>query len=88
MPAQDHTPSQDIDGSTHDDDDEDGCICGLEHVDDEVTLDEELPATCGGIDLAEEETPENEDDVDGCEIDFTEANQTQDQDLPAAVGGV
>jgi hypothetical protein len=69
------------------DDDEDSCLCGLEHLEDEVTSDEELPPSTGGIETAEEEQPHNEDDVDGCELDFTAVEQTGDEELPTAVGG-
>ena len=69
------------------DDDEDECICGMEHLEDEATSDEELPPASGGVETAEEEHQDNEDDVDGCELDFTAAEQTDDEELPAAIGG-
>jgi hypothetical protein len=84
MPADDGVPP-DV-GEDHD---EDSCVCGLEHVDDEVTADEELPSAAGGIAQAvTEEAQENEDDVDGCEIDFLVAEQTDDEELPPAAGGI
>jgi len=71
-----------------DDEDADHCICGMEHLEDEVTSDEELPPASGGIETDEDEHQENEDDLDGCELDFTAAEQTGDEELPAAVGGI
>jgi len=82
MPADGDAPSV-----PDDDEDADDCICGTEHLEDEVTSDEELPPASGGIETAEEEQQRNEDDVDGCELDFTAAEQTDDEELPAAVGG-
>jgi hypothetical protein len=70
-----------------DDQDADDCICGMEHLEDEATSDEELPPASGGIEAAENGPQDNEDDVDGCELDFTAAEQTDDQELPAAIGG-
>jgi hypothetical protein len=83
MPADAVLPSDIAD----DNEDADSCICGLEHLDDEATSDEELPPTSGGIAQAEQQGPEDEDDVDGCELDFTAAEQTGDAELPAAAGG-
>ena len=72
-----------------DSEDMDSCVCGLEHLDDEVTSDEELPPTSGGIAKAEtEEDQDNEDDIDGCGLDFLEAEPTNDEELPAAAGGI
>jgi hypothetical protein len=71
-----------------DDEDADGCLCGMEHLEDEATSDEELPAASGGIEAAEEEQLDGEDDLDGCGLDFTAAEQTDDEELPAAVGGM
>jgi hypothetical protein len=71
-----------------DDEDADDCICGMEHLEDEVTSDAELPPASGGIETVEEAQPDNEDDVDGCELDFTTAEQTGDEELPATVGGM
>jgi hypothetical protein len=70
-----------------DNEDADSCVCGLEHVDDDVTSDEELPPTSGGIARATEAALEDEGDVDGCELDFAAGEQTDDEELPAAVGG-
>ncbi|HUI95803.1 MAG TPA: hypothetical protein VLX44_08640 [Xanthobacteraceae bacterium] len=70
-----------------DDEDEDSCICGMEHLEDEVTADEELPPSTGGIEAAEDEPSRNDDDVDGCGLDFTAIEQTGDEELPEAVGG-
>jgi hypothetical protein len=69
------------------DEDADDCMCGMEHLEDEATPDEQLPPASGGIGIAEEEEQDNEDDVDGCELDFNAAEQTDDEELPAAVGG-
>jgi len=72
-----------------DDEDADNCICGMEHIEGEVTSDEELPPTSGGMETAaEEEQPDNEDDVDGCELDFIAAEQTGDEELPVVIGGM
>jgi hypothetical protein len=46
-----------------------------------------LPPATGGVETAEEEQLDDEDDVDGCEVDVTAAAQTDDLELPAAVGG-
>lgn len=79
MPADDTPPALDEDA--------DDCICGMEHVEEEATSDEELPPTSGGIQIPAEEQRDDQDDVDGCELDFTTAQQTNDGELPAAVGG-
>jgi len=71
-----------------DDDDADDCVCGMEHLEDEATSDEELPPASGGIATAVEEPQDNEDDVDGCELDFTAAEQTDDEELPASAGAM
>jgi hypothetical protein len=71
-----------------DDDDADGCLCGMDHLDENATLDEELPDASGGVETDDEVQPdEDEDDVDGCELDFTAEDQTSDEELPIAVGG-
>jgi hypothetical protein len=66
----------------------DGCLCGTEHLEDELTSDEELHPATGGIASPPEEFLENEDDIDGCELDFTTAEQTNDEELPVSVGGI
>ena len=81
MPAYEETAPDD------DGEDEDACICGMEHIADETTSDEELPPASGGIEAAKEEHQDNEDDLDGCELDFTATEQTNDEELPMAVGG-
>jgi len=82
----------DRDGSpTTDDDaeDADGCLCGMEHLEDDATSDLELPSASGGIDTDDEGQPaDDEDDVDGCELDFNETDQTTDEELPVTAGGV
>jgi hypothetical protein len=79
----DESPATDDDAE-----DADGCLCGMEHLDDEATSDLELPSTSGGVDTGDEQQPaDNEDDVDGCELDFTKIDQTTDEELPVAVGG-
>jgi hypothetical protein len=79
----DESPATDDDAE-----DADGCLCGMEHPDDEATSDLELPSASGGVDTGDEEQPDdNEDDVDGCELDFTTTDQTTDEELPVAVGG-
>ncbi len=81
------------DGSPATDDDAedaDGCLCGMEHLDDDATSDLELPSASGGVETDEEERPDDHDDVDGCELDefdFTETDQTTDEELPVASGG-
>jgi hypothetical protein len=81
----------DRDGSPATDDDAedaDGCLCGMEHLDDDVTSDLELPSASGGVEVDEEEQPgDDEDDIDGCGVDFTEIDQTTDEELPVAAGG-
>jgi hypothetical protein len=70
-------------------DDADGCLCGLEHLDDDATSDLELPTASGGIEVSVEELPaDDEDDVDGCDLDFAEVDHTADEELPVTVGGV
>ena len=72
-----------------DDEDADGCLCGIEHLDDDATSDLELPSTSGGIESDEEkQAAHDETDVDGCELDFTEVDQTTDEELPVTTGGV
>ncbi|HXW26077.1 MAG TPA: hypothetical protein VEK73_15140 [Xanthobacteraceae bacterium] len=71
-----------------DDEDEDTCLSGTEHVEGEATSDEELPPASGGVQTAEAKQQGNEDSVDGCDLDFTNAPQTDDADLPAATGGM
>jgi hypothetical protein len=71
-----------------DDEDEDSCLCGMDHPDDDATSDLELPSASGGVDTDDEEPPaDDEDDVDGCELDFTTTDQTTDEELPVTVGG-
>jgi hypothetical protein len=71
-----------------DDEDTDGCLCGLEHSDDDVTLDEELPIASGGVEVEKQElSGRDEDDLDGCKLDFTAGDQTTDEELPVATGG-
>jgi hypothetical protein len=70
-----------------DDEDADDCMCGMEHLEAEATSDEELPPSSGGIETAEEDLHDNEDDIDGCGLDFAAAEQTDDKELPIAVGG-
>jgi hypothetical protein len=65
----------------------DGCVCDLEIADQEVTLDEELPATQGGVQSINQQSAGGE-DIDGCDVEFTEHDATPDEELPAAVGGV
>ena len=81
MPARDD--AQPVPG---DDEDADDCICGMQHLEDDATSDEELRPANGGIETREEQQ-DNEAEVDGCELDFTAAEQTDDKELPAAVGG-
>ena len=78
-----------MNGDTVPDDDEDAdhCICGMEHLEDEATLDEELPPASGGIESGDARQ-DDEDDLDGCELDFTAAEQTDDAELPVTVGGM
>ena len=81
--ARDGSPATDDDSE-----DADGCLCGIDHRDDDETSDLEVPAASGGIETDDEEPPgDGEDDVDGCELDFTEIDQTTDEELPVAVGG-
>jgi len=68
--------------------DTDSCLCGMEHLEEEETSDEELPSASGGVSsTAEPALVEDEHDVDGCELDFTAVEETNDIELPAAVGG-
>jgi hypothetical protein len=70
-------------------DDADGCLCGLEHLEDEITSDQELPTASGGVEVVVDERPaDDEDDVDGCDLDFAEDDHTTDEELPVTVGGV
>jgi hypothetical protein len=87
MMPDDRDTSPDAD---EDDADADGCLCGIDHGDDdEVTLDQELPTASGGVDTNDEDhLAENEDDVDGCELDFSEVDQTTDEELPVSAGGM
>jgi hypothetical protein len=71
-----------------DDDDEDDCLCGLDHLENDTTTDAELPPASGGVESAAANEAENEDDVDGCEVDFTTGALTSDKELPAATGGM
>jgi len=82
----------DRDGSAltdDDDDDADGCLCGMEHLDEDTTSDLELPMVAGGVETDDDVHPDDdEDDVDGCELDFTKTDQTTDEELPIASGGI
>ena len=74
--------------TSDDDDDADGCLCGMEHLDEEATSDLELPSASGGIEADRDAQPaDDETDVDGCELDFTESDQTTDAELPVTAGG-
>ena len=87
MPADD-MPADDM-ALVPDDDDEDDCLCGLDHREDEATSDVELPPATGGVETtaAAAEQPEDEDAIDGCDVDLT-LEPTNDQELPAATGGM
>lgn len=69
-----------------DDEDSDGCLCGLDHSEDDDTPDAALPNASGGVEVAE--PPPDEDDASERELDFSEEEQTPDNELPAAVGGL
>ena len=72
-----------------DDDEADGCLCGLDHLNEDITSDLELPITSGGVETGEEAQPDaDEDDVDGCELNFAAEDQTTDEELPIAFGGI
>jgi len=74
--------------TSDDDEDADGCLCGMEHLDEEATSDLELPFASGGIEADKDAQPAaDETDVDGCELDFTESDQTTDAELPVTAGG-
>ena len=54
----------DRDGSPATDDDAedaDGCLCGMDHLDDDPTSDLELPAASGGVETDDEEQPGDDD---------------------------
>jgi hypothetical protein len=71
-----------------DDEDADGCLCGMEHLDEHATSDLELPSASGGIAVdKDEQQADDETDVDGCELDFTGTDQTADEELPVTAGG-
>lgn len=62
-----------------------GCLCGMELADDEITMDSELPEAFGALELmiaADDDMP----DSDGCDLDFG-TDVTGDQELPVASGG-
>lgn len=83
--AQDTSPAP-----AEDEEDADDCLCGLEHSDEEATLDQELPVANGGVEN-DDDTPaaaEDESEIDGCELDFNSADQTTDEELPVSIGGV
>jgi hypothetical protein len=86
MPVVPDTPAD-----THEDDeDSDGCLCGLEHIETESTSDVELPQASGGVETEADEAPEydDENEVDGCDLDFALDDPTRDEELPVATGGV
>ena len=64
-------------------DDEDLCGCDADFVDVELSADEDLPASHGGV--AVNGDPE---DFDGCDIFFGSGAGTLDEELPEATGGV
>lgn len=71
-----------------DDADADDCLCGMEHVADEATSDEELPPASGGVELDAVEAPDDDPDTsDGCELELSLDEATRDEELPAAIGG-
>jgi hypothetical protein len=60
----------------------------MQHVDEDVTPDQELPDACGGIQIDDGNQPDDdEDEVDGCEPDFIADDPTTDAELPVTVGG-
>jgi hypothetical protein len=74
--------------TNNDDEDADGCLCGMEHLDEDATSDLELPSASGGIEAdKDEQRADDETDVDGCELDFTGTDQTTDEELPVTAGG-
>ncbi|CCD93624.1 hypothetical protein BRAO375_2730022 [Bradyrhizobium sp. ORS 375] len=84
--------TSDTSADSHDENDADSCLCGVEHIEDEFTSDAELPPAIGGvrIEVAADIDPDDgdEDHVDGCDLDFQLDDLTSDSELPAAVGGV
>jgi hypothetical protein len=70
-----------------DEDDIDGCVCGVEFNAGTATLDSQLPPAFGGV-AEPSQPPENEDGIDGCDAIPSGTNFTTDEELPPAVGGV
>ncbi len=67
----------------------DGCSCGTELQQGEMTADTELPVASGGVIAApQEQAPEDEDEIDGCDAVFGSTEVTADEELPPATGGV
>jgi len=72
-----------------DDDDLDGCLCGLElDENDPITSDMELPEVSGGVEIAVADPDPASEGLDGCDLDFNEGELTSDEELPPAAGGV
>ena len=70
----------------HNHEEHDGCLCDIDIPDEELTADEDLPESYGGVELASFD--EDEAELDGCDIVFEEVEPTLDEDLPAATGGI
>jgi hypothetical protein len=70
----------------HDDEDLHVCGCDFEIDEGESTLDDELPASRGGIQASA--GADDDQRIDGCDLDFKADAPTDDVELPAAKGGV
>ena len=71
--------------SAGDEDEIDGC--SIDFLDSDPTVDEELPASAGGVEIVES-PDDNSEDVCGCDLEFNDDDITTDEQLPAAIGGV
>ena len=81
--------AEDGKASDHDgnEDNVDACTCGIELQESEATPDTQLPAATGGVVIAIEESPD-EDEIDGCDAVPNDTKATTDEELPAATGGI
>jgi hypothetical protein len=77
---------EDTDALHEDEDQIDGCLCGVEFNSDALA-DADLPPAAGGVQAAVEEH-RDEDEVDGCDVRSNGNDVTTDRELPVAAGGV
>jgi hypothetical protein len=83
-------PFDNVPNVLEDETDADHCCCGIELLEEEATLDIELPPATGGVEAVHAEPHDDEDheEMTCCDIDFSAEDLTTDEELPVSVGGM